>query len=95
MESEWVRIMPFLEKPIPPIAVNTDFPGVKESKEIYDYFNEVKPDAPIDAFRDFYSNLPMTPKIGQSKFDQIMEAVRLRKLADNIKRQMDEMGIKY
>lgn len=95
MESDWVQIMPFLEKNLPPIAVNSDFPGVSESKEIYEYFNQLNPKSPIDSFRDFYSNLPITPKIGQSKAEQVIEAIRLRKLADKIHMQMDELGIKH
>ena len=94
MESEWVRIMPFIEQPLPFTAVNTDFPGVAESKEIYEYFEGVNPQSPVDEFKSFYANLPTVPRIGQSKKEQIIEAVRLRKLADKIHAQMAELGIK-
>lgn len=93
MESEWVKIMPFIEKPLPFTAVNSDFPGVSESKEIYDYFFSRNPNEPIEDFKRFYSALPAIPRTGQSKIDQIMEAVRLMKLADTVKSQMDKFGI--
>lgn len=95
MESEWVHVMPYLEKELPPMAVNTDFPRVKESKEIVEYFGQLNPKDPIGSFKDFYNNLPITPKIGQSKYEQVMEAIRLRKLADKIHAQMNELGVKY
>jgi hypothetical protein len=94
MESDWVQIMPYLEKPIPPIAVNSDYPGVTESKEVMEYFTQLNPKSPIDSFRDFYANLPSTPKIGQTKSEQVMEAIHLMKLADKVKSQLSELGIK-
>ena len=95
MESEWVKIMPFIEHPLPVTAVNSDFPGVSESKEIYEYFQTINQQSPLDEFRLFYSQLPILPRMGQTKKDQIIEAVRLRKLADNVKRQMEEIGVKW
>ena len=95
MESEWVKIMPFIEKPLLDTAVNSDYPGVTESKEIYDYFSLVSPQAPVDSFRDFYAGLPSLPRLGQTKMDQILEAVRLRKLADKIEFRMRELGVKH
>ena len=94
MESEWVRIMPFIEKPLPMTAVNTNFPGVAESKEIYEYFFSLNPKAPIDEFKTFYFSLPSVPRLGQTRADQIIECVRVRKLADKVHAQMDAMGIK-
>lgn len=94
MESEWVRIMPFIERPLPMTAVNTNYPGVSESKEIYEYFKGLNPKTPIDEFKTFYFSLPPVPRLGQTRLEQIMEAVRIRKLADKVHAQMDEMGIK-
>lgn len=93
MESEWVRIAPFLGIEIPDNPVNDEFEGVKESKEVYEYFLSIDPEAPINSFLEFYNKLPITPKIGYSKMQQIMEAVRLKKLANKIKIQMESMGI--
>ena len=95
MESEWVRIMPFIEQPVPLTAVSLNFPGVNESKEVYDYFLALNPKSPIEEFKAFYAGLPTTPKLGQSKKEQIMEAVRLRKLADSVKKQMEDIGVKW
>ena len=95
MESEWVRIMPFIEQPLPATAVNSDYPGVTESKEIYEYFQSINPQTPIDEFKLFYTSLSSLPRMGQTKKDQIIEAVRLRKLADSVYKQMNDLGIKY
>lgn len=94
MESEWVRIMPFIEKPLPMTAVNTNYPGVAESKEIYEYFFSLNPKAPIEEFKAFYFSLPTVPRMGQTRAEQILESVRVRKLADKVHAQMDAMGIK-
>lgn len=95
MESEWVKIMPFIEQPIPLTAVDSNFPGVIESKEIYDYFQTINLKTPVEEFKNFYLNLPKLPRMGQTKMEQIMEAVRLRKLADKVHAQMDALGVKY
>lgn len=94
MESEWVRIMPFIEKPVPLTFVNSDYPGVKESKEIYDYFYSINPRSPIDEFKRFYASLPSVPRLGQTRSEQIVEAIRIMKLADKVKSQMNDLGIK-
>ena len=94
MESEWVRVAPYLGISLPETAVNDDFPGVLESKEVYKYFLESNPFAPIQTFIDFYTSLPETPKFGQSKMGQIIEALRLMKLADKVQAQMNDLGIK-
>jgi len=86
--------MPFIEKPLPMTAVNTTYPGVAESKEIYEYFSQLNPKAPIDEFKAFYFSLPSVPRMGQTRADQIIESVRIRKLADKVHAQMDAMGIK-
>lgn len=91
MESEWVRIMPFIERPLPMTAVNTNYPGVAESKEIYEYFHSLNPKTPIDEFKSFYFSLPTIPRLGQSRLEQIIEAVRIRKLADKVHIQMSEV----
>jgi hypothetical protein len=94
MEAEWVKITPYLGGSLPYTAVSDEYPGVKESKEIYDYFQAINPKAPVDSFIEFYAGLSSIPRMGQSKMDQVMEAIRLRKLADKIHAEMDAMGIK-
>lgn len=94
MESEWVRIMPFIERPLPMTAVNTNYPGVSESKEIYEYFRGLNPKTPLDEFKAFYFSLPPVPRLGQTRLEQIMEAVRVRKLADKVKTQINDISVK-
>lgn len=94
MESEWVRIMPFIEKPVPLTFVHSDYPGVRESKEIYEYFKTINPQAPLDEFKRFYASLPSVPRLGQTRSEQIIEAVRIMKLADKMQSQMNDLGVK-
>jgi len=92
MESEWVRIMPFIGKPLPFTAVNSDYPGVSESKEIYEYFSQLNPKNPIDEFKSFYFSLSTLPRMGQTKMDQILEALRLRKLGITVQSEIEDVN---
>lgn len=83
IESDWVKICPFLAVTPPhPLASEYD-DSVKKVRDIYSFFASRKPEAPIEAFLEHYSRLARIPNISETKLQQVYNSVNMLKITSH------------
>lgn len=93
MESDWVKLCPYLEV-IPPHPLYSEKDNeIKEIVEIRDFFTERNKEDYMIPFLDYFLKLPMIPSENQSKIQQVLKSIRLMKVANKVQKSLEEMGV--
>lgn len=101
MESEWVKLCPYLGVTPPHPLVAQQDQTAKEVMDIYSFFKERNPTDPFQAFVKHYTALAKKPGMNESKLSQIKNSISLLKivresglLRRRTEKQLRDMGVK-
>ena len=91
METEWVKVCPYLQVE-PPNPRDSDYhEKVKDVMEIYSFFKEENPSDFLKEFLRLYTKLSSVPDLNDTKTSQMLKAVKLLKIARNTRSQLKEL----
>ena len=79
MESEWVKLCPYLGVTPPHPLVAQQDKTAQEVMSIHSFFKENYPDDPFKAFMKHYTNLAKTP-VNESKITQMKNSINMMKI---------------
>lgn len=80
VESEWVKLCPYLQVRAPhPLVADQDM-NTKDVREIYDFFRGEDPKDAVGTFLKHFNRLPQIPGPGESKISQVLMSIRLMKM---------------
>lgn len=101
VESEWVKLCPYLQVRAPHPLVADQDPTTKDVREIYDFFKGEDSKDTVGTFLKHYNNLPQIPGVGETKIHQVLTSIRLMKMVrqakltgEQAKKALNSLGIK-